>query len=74
MKELYDTLQKATVLKLAALMEGQTKDSRDVEKLEQYLMFLVKPKTFSGKNSAEINIDKKFAEALYFDFRTHKKK
>lgn len=60
-KEYYDELKGHTLLKLKHIITGEdvTQACREIE---QRLAVLIKPRLFSGKNSAEIAYDKQFEE------------
>lgn len=58
-KEVYDKLRARTLLIVDEIISGQDK-LQEVEKIDDYLLSLAKPKTFAGKDSVEIQYDKQF--------------
>jgi hypothetical protein len=62
-KEYYDTLRKRTLLLLDIIENGETEEKRqEVEELTTRLVTSDKPRSFEGKNSAEVAHDKSFED------------
>ena len=58
-KELYDKLKERVILVLDSIIEEEDK-KEDINRIDDFLLTLSKPKTFYGKDSAEIQYDKQF--------------
>lgn len=58
-KEFFDHLKQRTMIILNGLISGEDKTD-EVEKIDDFLLSLAKPKTFYGKESVEIQYDKQF--------------
>ena len=58
-KEVYDKLRSRTLIIVDGILTGEDK-LQELEKIDEYLLSLAKPKTFSGKDSVEIQYDKQF--------------
>lgn len=62
-KEYYDTLRKRTLLLLDIIENGETEEKRqEVEELTTRLVTSDKPRSFEGKNSAEVQHDRSFED------------
>lgn len=62
-KEYYDTMKRRTQAMLDAILQGDTQERQDViEKLTDELVCFVKPRSFVGAGSAEIEYDKQFED------------
>jgi hypothetical protein len=64
-KEYYDKLKHRTLLELDSLIRKKN-NSDLIDKVDDYLLSLAKPKVFSGKESSEIKFDKQFEEMCLF--------
>jgi hypothetical protein len=64
-KEYYDRLRQKILLQLDGLIRG-TDNSFKIDKIDEYLLNLAKPKTFSGKDSIEIKYEKQFEEMCLY--------
>jgi hypothetical protein len=64
-KEYHDRMRSRILLKISEIQTGK-KETDKINKIDDYLMSLVNPKTFSGKESVEILYDKQFEEACTF--------
>ena len=64
-KEYHDRVRNRTLLILSEITSNK-KESDKIQKIDDYLMGLVNPKTFSGKNSVEILHDKHCEDACTF--------
>ena len=60
-KEFYDKVKARTQLVLTKIISGKNTDNQ-VEEIDNFLLTLAKPKTFSGRDNAEILFDKQFEE------------
>ena len=60
-REYFDKLKQRTVLILESIISGENNEIL-VEKIDNYLITLAKPKVFSGSESEEIKFDKQFIE------------
>lgn len=58
-KEFYDRLRARTLTILDGILTGDDK-TEEIGKIDDYLLSLAKPKSFSGKDSVEIQYDKQF--------------
>lgn len=62
-KEYYDILKERTKAILACILDGDTQENADkVERLTDRMITYHKPKTFTGKDSVEIEYDKQFED------------
>lgn len=60
-REYYDTMKRRTVAVLENIIEGET-EARDrmIESMTEMMVLYVKPKTFAGRQSVEIQHDKEY--------------
>ena len=58
-KEYSDKLRERAMFQLGTIING-TDNSNNIEKIDYFLLTLVKPKVFSGKKSAEVLFEKEF--------------
>lgn len=65
MKEYHDRLKARTLLVLSEIIKGK-EESDKIANIDDILMGMANPKTFSGQNSAEIAHDKQFEEACTY--------
>ena len=64
-KEYYDRLKSRALLQLDSIIRD--KDNRiEIERIDNFLLSLSKPKLFSGKESAEIKYDRQFEDMCLF--------
>lgn len=64
-KEYYDKIKQRVLLQLDTILRGNDNEDK-IERIEDFLLSLAKPKVFSGKESAEIQYDKQFEEMCLF--------
>lgn len=64
-KEYYDKIRNRALLQLDAIIRDVDNDEK-IDKIEEFLLTLAKPKVFSGKDSVEIKYDKQFEEMCLF--------
>lgn len=64
-KEYYDRLRRKVLLQLDSVIRGNDNEL-EIDKIDDFLLTLAKPKTFSGKESVEIKYDKQFEEMCLF--------
>jgi len=64
-KEYHDRIRSRTLLILSEIITNK-KETDKIHKIDDYLMSLVNPKSFAGKESVEIIYDKQFEEACTF--------
>ena len=62
-KEYHDVLRRRTLLQIDVILNGETDEKlREIDELTTRLVTSDKPKTFTGKDSAEIRHDKSFED------------
>lgn len=64
-KEYYDKVRERALLQLDSILSDED-NTELIDKIEDFLVSLAKPKSFSGSKSAEIAYDKNFEEACLF--------
>lgn len=64
-KEYHDRIKSRALLVLSEILTKK-KETDKIEKIDDYLLSLVNPKSFSGKESVEIQHDKQFEDACTF--------
>lgn len=64
-KEYYDKVRERALLQLDALLSGKD-NTESINKVEEFLVSLAKPKVFSGNKSVEIAYDKSFEDMCLF--------
>lgn len=64
-KEYYDRIKTRVLLQLDSIIRGSDNEDK-IDKIDDFLLTLAKPKVFSGKESAEIAYDKQFEEMCLF--------
>lgn len=64
-KEVYDKLKQKTILKLEGIINDHD-NSEQINKIDDFLFSLYKPKNFSGQSSVEIKYDKQFETACMY--------
>lgn len=64
-KEYHDRIRSRTLLILSEISNSK-KETDNINKIDDYLMGMINPKSFSGKESVEIMYDKQFEEACTF--------
>lgn len=68
-KEFYDTLKQRSLLELDAIIRGNDNED-EIKKIDDYFILSIKPKSFGGKTSAEVQYDKQFDEMCIFIKKT----
>lgn len=61
-KEAYDRLKQRTILILNSIIEGKD-NAKDIEKIDNDMLSISKPKQFKGSKSAEVLFNKQFEKA-----------
>jgi hypothetical protein len=64
-KEYYDRLKGRILLELDTIIRGND-NSDKIGQIDDFLLTMAKPKTFAGRESAEILFDKQFEEMCVF--------
>lgn len=64
-KELYQSMKQQALHRLDSILRG-VDHTEEIDRIDDYMLSLFKPMTFSGSKSIEIDVDRKFEELCVF--------